>query len=271
MEPPVNRIAHDEVTAMNGRQAGGYVLRPVPRHRQVVLDMLSSATRRFPIHGIVELDIARAGKCIAAADPSVSWTGFVIATVARAVAAHPEVNARRVGNRVMYFDGVDVGATVERHVSGDVLLTAVTIDDADQKSCAEISEELHQAKLGLRQDPARGPSSMLARLPGPVRRRIVRAGARIPRVAATFRPAVGVTSLGMFSHGGGWGIPLAPLTVIVTVSGIVDRPVVRDQQVVVRPMMPVTLTFDHAVVDGAPAARFAETLRHLTESAAVFE
>lgn len=255
---------------MRGRPAEGYVLRPVPRHRQVVLDMLSSATRRFPIHGIVELDVGRAKECMAGADPPVSWTGFVIATVARAVAAHPEVNARRVGNRVLYFEGVDVGATVERHVREDVVLTAVTIHDADQKSCAGISEELHQAKLGLQQERARGVSSVVARFPGPVRRRIVRTGARIPRVAATFRPAIGVTSLGMFSHGGGWGIPFAPLTLIVTVSGIVDRPVVRDGEVVVRPMMPVTLTFDHAVVDGAPAARFAETLRHLTESAAVF-
>lgn len=255
---------------MRGRPAEGYVLRPVPRHRQVVLDMLSSATRRFPIHGIVELDVGRAKECMAGADPPVSWTGFVIATVARAVAAHPEVNARRVGNRVLYFEGVDVGATVERHVREDVVLTAVTIHDADQKSCAGISEELHQAKLGLQQERARGVSSVVARFPGPVRRRIVRTGARIPRVAATFRPTIGVTSLGMFSHGGGWGIPFAPLTLIVTVSGIVDRPVVRDGEVVVRPMMPVTLTFDHAVVDGAPAARFAETLRHLTESAAVF-
>lgn len=256
---------------MSRPPAEGYVVRPVPRHRQVVLDMLSAATRRFPIHGIVEFDVARARDCIAGADPPVSWTGFVIATVARTVAAHPEVNARRVGNRVLYFDGVDVGATVERHVSGGVVLTAVTIDDADRKSCARISEELRQAKFGLHQDPARGPSSMVARLPGPLRRRIVRAAARIPRVAATFRPAIGVTSLGMFSHGGGWGIPFAPLTLIVTVSGVVDRPVVRDGEIVVRPMMPLTLTFDHAVVDGAPAARFAETLRDLTESAAVFD
>ena len=36
-------------------------------------------------------------------------------------------------------------------------------------------------------------------------------------------------------------------------------------------VLPLTLTFDHAVVDGAPAARFTETLRWLVESAAAFE
>jgi len=41
--------------------------------------------------------------------------------------------------------------------------------------------------------------------------------------------------------------------------------------VVIRPMLPLTLTFDHGVVDGGPAARFVETLRQLTETAAAFE
>lgn len=50
-----------------------------------------------------------------------------------------------------------------------------------------------------------------------------------------------------------------------------DRPVVRDGRIVARPMLPLTLTFDHAVIDGAPAPRFVETLRDLTETAAVFE
>ena len=46
---------------------------------------------------------------------------------------------------------------------------------------------------------------------------------------------------------------------------------VRDERIVARPMLPLTLSFDHAVIDGAPAARFVETLRDLTETAAVFE
>lgn len=86
-----------------------------------------------------------------------------------------------------------------------------------------------------------------------------------------FGPCVGVTSLGMFGGGGGWAVPLAPLTLVVTVAGVVERPVARDGQVVVRPQLPLTFSFDHGVVDGAPAARFAETLRTLVESAAVLE
>jgi pyruvate/2-oxoglutarate dehydrogenase complex dihydrolipoamide acyltransferase (E2) component len=224
------------------------------------------------VHGLVEFDVEQASSRLAESEQLVSWTGFVIATVARAVALHPEVNARRAGNRVLFFDQVDVGVTVERHVDGGVVLGAVTIRDADRKSCAAISEELRRAKHA--QDPAptrHGLAAQAARLPGPIRRSALRLAGTRPRVAARFGPAVGVTSLGMFSRGGGWAIPLAPLTVVATVGGVVDRPVVREGRIVVRPMLPLTLSFDHGVVDGAPAARFVATLRDLTETAAAFE
>ena len=48
---------------------------------------------------------------------------------------------------------------------------------------------------------------------------------------------------------------------------MVDRPAVREGVIVARAMLPLTVTFDHAVVDGAPAARFIDTLRELTETA----
>lgn len=246
----------------------GYVVRPMPRDRQVVLDLLMRASRRFPVHALVELDVGRASALIREADPPVSWTGFVIASMARAVALHPEVNARRAGNRLVFFDRVDVGATVERQGEGAVVLTAVSIPHADQKSCAAITEELRHAKHDAESGPSPdGLAALVGRLPGPVRRSVVRLAASRPRVAASFGPSIGVTSLGMFSRGGGWGVPVAPLTLLATVGGIVDRPVVRDDVVVVRPMLPLTLTFDHGVIDGAPAARFVETLRDLVETA----
>jgi hypothetical protein len=75
---------------------------------------LVGASRRFTVHALLEVDVTEPRARIVNAEPRVSWTGFVIATVARAVALHPEVNARKAGNRMLYFDHVDVGATVER-------------------------------------------------------------------------------------------------------------------------------------------------------------
>ncbi|WP_448003676.1 2-oxo acid dehydrogenase subunit E2 [Agromyces bauzanensis] len=237
-----------------------------------MLDRLAGASRRFQVHALLELDVTEAAARLEAADSGVTWTGFVIASLARAVARHPEVNARKAGNRVLYFDRVDLGATVERQWEGRSVLDVAMIRRADVRTCAEISEMLHTTKYGPGQSqPLRGVAAWIVRLPGPLRRTAIRAAAMRPRVAATFGPAVAVTSIGMFSGGWGWAIPLAPLTVIATVGAVVDRPVVHDGRIVARPMLPLTLTFDHAVIDGAPAARFTETFRALVETAAAFD
>ncbi|HSJ60586.1 MAG TPA: 2-oxo acid dehydrogenase subunit E2, partial [Jiangellaceae bacterium] len=239
--------------AVNTRRP--YQVQRVPRGRQVILDVLAGAARRYPVHALVEFDVTVAEQRLRDGGGAVSWTGFVVATVARAVAAHPEVNARRAGGRLLLFDRVDVAATVERSVDGALVPVAVSVRNADRKSGQAITEELHRAKTRRAPEAPRGRRSGLAMLPSPVRRRLLRLAGRSPAVAARFGPPVGVTSLGMFAAGGGWAIPIAPLTVTVTVGAVTPRPMVIDGQVVARSMLPLTVTFDHSVVDGAPAAR----------------
>jgi pyruvate/2-oxoglutarate dehydrogenase complex dihydrolipoamide acyltransferase (E2) component len=248
----------------------GYTLRRIPRARRPVIDRLAGASRRYQVHALVELDVSEAKERMARTEPHVSWTGFLLATIGRAVAAHPEVNARRAGGRILTFDRVDLGATVERHWQGRTVLDIVAIHAADRRTAAEVSAILHAAKNGPGEPhEPRGAMRAVLRLPGPLRRTLVRIAGTRPRVAASFGPAVGVTSIGMFSSAWGWAVPLAPLTLIATVGGVSDRAVVREGRVVVRAMLPLTLSFDHAVIDGAPAARFTETLRELIETAAV--
>ncbi|WP_195760579.1 2-oxo acid dehydrogenase subunit E2 [Agromyces kandeliae] len=248
----------------------GYTIRRIPWERRPVLDRLAGARRRFLVHALVELDVGEAAARLAVAEPHVSWTGFVIACLARAVAAHPDVNVRRAGGRVLAFDHVDIGATVERQWAGRATLDIVTVHDADRVSPAEITALLHSVKTGPGVDHRpRGPMRAVLALPGPLRRTAIRIAGTFPGVAAGFGPAVGVTSIGMFSRSWGWAVPLAPLTVIATVGGVADRAVVRDGRVVARRMLPITLSFDHALIDGAPASRFTETLRRMIESASV--
>ena len=251
----------------------GYVVRRIPTGRQPVLDRLAGASRRFQVHALVELDVTRAAERMRA-DPEegVSWTAFVIASVARAVSLHPELNARRAGGRLVCFDRVDIGATVERGTPDRPALDVVVVPAADRLTCAEITALLHEAKVG--QAPPHEvtrPMAAMLRLPGPLRRAAIRAAGARPGASARFGPAIGVTSLGMFAHTWGWAIPLAPLTVIVTVGSVTERPTVESGAVVARPRLPLTLTFDHAVVDGAPAARFVDTLRELVETAAALD
>ncbi|NUQ56559.1 MAG: 2-oxo acid dehydrogenase subunit E2, partial [Dehalococcoidia bacterium] len=73
--------------------------------------------------------------------------------------------------------------------------------------------------------------------------------------------------------GAGWfvGTPIInqPQSAIVAIGPVSDRPVAVDGQVVIRPVMPYSLTYDHRVVDGAPAARFAARFAELLSEPAL--
>jgi pyruvate/2-oxoglutarate dehydrogenase complex dihydrolipoamide acyltransferase (E2) component len=70
----------------------------------------------------------------------------------------------------------------------------------------------------------------------------------------------------MFGRGAGWGIPLAGHTLCVTVGGVVSRPAVIDGQIVDKEHLCLTVTFDHDIIDGAPAARYMQRFKELLES-----
>ena len=77
---------------------------------------------------------------------------------------------------------------------------------------------------------------------------------------------VSLTAVGMFGSGVGWGIPVTTYTLQVTLGGIAEKPGVVDGRIEVREMMSLTVSFDHDIVDGAPAARFIQRFKELIES-----
>ena len=159
----------------------------------------------------------------------------------------------------------------------DVLATAArqymptVLHRLDTKSCADIAAEITalRQRLVTRAGDLTG-NRLVTVVPGVIRRLALRTAGRLPAAAARFAPPVGISSLGMFDAGG-WGIPLSPMTLMVTVGGILHRPAFVDGGPQERQLLPLTLSFDHAVVDGAPAARLAATPRRLFETAAALD
>jgi pyruvate/2-oxoglutarate dehydrogenase complex dihydrolipoamide acyltransferase (E2) component len=70
----------------------------------------------------------------------------------------------------------------------------------------------------------------------------------------------------MFAKGAGWGIPIPAPVLMVTVGGIGEKSGVVDGQIALREYLSLTISFDHELVDGAPAARFTRRLQELIES-----
>lgn len=89
---------------------------------------------------------------------------------------------------------------------------------------------------------------------------------RSPHLVKRHTGTVMVTAVGMFGEGGGWGIGLPNhYTLGLLLGGIAEKPTIVDGQIVVREVLSMTLSFDHDIIDGAPAARFVARLQKLIE------
>jgi pyruvate/2-oxoglutarate dehydrogenase complex dihydrolipoamide acyltransferase (E2) component len=155
---------------------------------------------------------------------------LLVPTVLKAVAAtlkeFPELNARLERDEIVYLDRYDLGFAVQT----DQGLVVPVVRDCDSRPVEEIDAEVRrlaeEARAGrLKAEELRGSTFS-----------VTSAG----KVAGLFQtPIVNYPEVG-----------------ILSVGRIGDRPVVRDGDLVARPIGYVALTFDHRVVDGARAAEF---------------
>jgi pyruvate/2-oxoglutarate dehydrogenase complex dihydrolipoamide acyltransferase (E2) component len=253
--------------------AGGasFQTRPFLKIRRGYLEVMAAGRRKNIIHGLIEIDVTEPRRVLrrcAAAGEDLSFTAFLMHAVARAVDEDRVLHAYRRRNRLILFDEVDVNVQIEVELDGQKIVKSLLIRAANRKSVAQLSAEIH---AGMTPDPAgdrryRGSLAFLS-VPRPVRALALRAAMGNPRLVKRFGGTVGMSSVGMFGPGGGWGIPIAPPTLMVTVGGIATKPRYIDGSLEPRELLDVTISVDHAIVDGAPAARFARRLTDLVEQA----
>jgi pyruvate/2-oxoglutarate dehydrogenase complex dihydrolipoamide acyltransferase (E2) component len=251
------------------RRGRGVDVRPFPSSRRLVTAAVRAGRRIMPMHGLLDVDVTAARGLLAAHDPPLSTTAFVVASVARAVAAHPEVHAYRDWRgRLVVHRHVDVQVLVEVATEQGPFGLVHVVRDADVRAIPEISAELRAVQADAtatasgRALQQLGPAA--GRVPGllPAMYWVIGRSVRARLRAGT----VQVTAVGMFAAGSGFAI--APPTIsslVVVVGGLSRRPRVVDDRVVVRDVLDLTVTIDHEVVDGAPATRFGADLRRRME------
>src|SRR6516162_2684503 len=248
-------------------------VRPFPSDRRLVTAAMRAGRRRMPMYGLVELDVTKAKQLLARHDPPGSLTAFVVASVARAAAAHPEVHAYRNWRRqLVTHHHVDVATMVEISTRQGPFAIPHLLRDADIRTVPELTTELRRVK----REPRTSSSGKWLERTAPAATRIpgtIPAMYGVMARSVTARQRIGtvaVTAVGMFAGGGGFGItPLTLMSLEVIVGGMTQRPRIVDGQVAIRDVLDLTLAIDHNVVDGAPAARFAAEFRELLETAAV--
>ena len=253
--------------------AGGDTTEPFSIQRRGTVDAMRMAGRRSDVHGLVEFDVTEARARLRdrreKTGTGLSFTGFLVFCLARAIEDHPHVNAYRDWRgRIVRFDDVDVMVIVETEIDGNRIGVPHVVRAANRRSLESIHDEIRAAQRGSDGGLQSGAADLALRLPGSLRRLFFRLPQWFPRRWKRVAGTVAVTSVGMFGTGGGWGITPTNYTLQLTVGGIARKPGVVDEEIEPREYLSVTVTVDHDVVDGAPAARFVHRLKELVEEPA---
>ncbi|MBL3549105.1 2-oxo acid dehydrogenase subunit E2 [Chryseobacterium sp. KMC2] len=169
-------------------------------------------------------------------DTKISFNDMIIKATAIALRKHPQVNSSWAGDKIIHRGNINVGVAV---AIPDGLVVPV-LKNTDQMSYTQISASVKdmasRAKnKGLKANEMEG---------------------------STFS----ISNLGMFGIETFTSIINQPNSAILSVGAIIEKPIVKDGQIVVGNTMKLSLACDHRVVDGATGAQFLQTLRTYLEN-----
>ena len=246
--------------------------------RRAFINALDLSGPTHLMYGLLEVDVTvprqRIAKHKALTGETLSFTGFLVACLARAVDENKEVQAYLKGrSQIMNFDDVNVGLMVERLVGDKRALMGHIIQRANHKSFWEIHQEIRQVQStpipAGRGMPGWFRRAMLMKWPFSKLLKVLFAAATRmdPRIRVTGTGTVCVTAVGMFGKGhSGWGIATTPQSLGLVVGSTAWKPAVVDGRIEPREILNLTVQFDHDIVDGGPATRFTRRLIELIES-----
>ncbi len=170
------------------------------------------------------------------AEFNLTYTDLIVKAVAKALKQHPRLNATLIGDEIQLLSEIHIGMAVAL----DEGLIVPVVRDADRKDAQAIAEDTRRLALGARE----GTLSV------------------DEVTGSTFT----VTNLGMYGMDYSTPIVNSPEVAILGVGRIVEKPAIHDDQIVKRSLMTLSLTFDHRLVDGAPAAEFLQTVGQILEN-----
>ena len=249
-----------------------YRMVPYPKYQRLAAAAYQTARHTPVIHGLLDVDVTRARAALrehkAKTGESLSFTAFLATCLAQAVEEHKEVQALHQGGRhLILFEDVDIAVRIEREVAGQHYVVPHIMRAANRKTFRVLHDEIREAQVAsVEHDTTR-----FRYLPDvfgkPFFAAVVAIMKRRPRLWKQMMGTVDISSVGMFGTGAGWGIPASlPTALALTVGGVGEKLVAVDGHAEVREYLCLTISVDHNLVDGAPAARFTQRLKELIES-----
>ncbi len=247
--PPVEAPSPPEVEATGRAEApptpGGDERQPMSRLRRTIAANMTRSWDEIPhVTTFDDVDATRLLEIRAALGArhqvKLPVESLVIKAVLPALTAFPEFNATLDGDDLVIHHSHDIGIAVD---TPDGLLVAV-IRDAGSQGVIDLAAE--------------------------VRRLGKAAKARTLRPDEVTGQTFTVSNIG--AVGGGYGTPIVPYgtTAILSVGRATDKVIVSDGELVVAPILPLSLSYDHRVIDGAQGRRFMALVIENLEEPALF-
>ncbi|MCS4238804.1 pyruvate dehydrogenase E2 component (dihydrolipoamide acetyltransferase) [Myroides gitamensis] len=169
-------------------------------------------------------------------DTKVSFNDMVVKACAMALRKHPQVNTQWTDNATIYNHHINVGV-------------AVAVEDGLVVPVLPFTDQMSLTHIGAKVKELAGKAKTKKLTPAEMD-------------GSTFT----VSNLGMFGIQSFTSIINQPNSAILSVGAIVEKPVVKNGQIVVGNTMTVTLACDHRTVDGATGAQFLQTLKSYIEN-----
>jgi pyruvate dehydrogenase E2 component (dihydrolipoamide acetyltransferase) len=236
------RLRAMDGAAVQKLPASTYRDQPITEMRRTIAKRLVTSLGPIPhffLTAEIEMDrVAEMRNAIKELEPDlkISVNDIIIKVAAAALMQHPQVNASFQEKVMRYYDHADIGVAVAIE---DGLITPI-VRSADQKSLSEIAREVRDLAERARNRKLRPEEFM----------------------GATFS----ISNLGMFGIDEFTAVINPPEGAILAVGAMSPKPVVRNNEVVVRQIMRVTLSCDHRVIDGATGAKFLQTFKKILEN-----
>ena len=208
---------------------------PLTGIRKTAAERVSLSARTAP-QSTITMEVNMSNAAELRGRVGVSYTDMLLKAVAKALTEHPIINSTLEKEQIKIFADINIGVAVATEMG----LIVPVIRNANEKSLTEISSTLKELVEKAKQSKL----------------------AKEELTGGTFT----ITNLGMYGVDVFTPIINPPETAILGVGRVAEKPMVVEGQMAVVPVMQLSLTFDHRVVDGAPAAEFLQKVKQNLES-----
>ncbi len=247
-----------------------YRIEPFSSNRQMVAASSAAASRFHTIHSLLEVDVTKPRRIIRehknTSGESLSFTAYLVKCLAETISEFPQYNAFQRGRQLIVMENLTISVLVERELEGGRVPEPIGIQKTQTKTFLEIQKEIREAQFNQGEKLGSLSKTTWVRfIPGWLLGLFIRIASRNITLAERYGKTA-VTAVGMYSSGRSWLVPLSSATILMSVGGIHVEPVLNGDRLSEAEYLHLTLSFDHNIIDGAPAARFCKHLESVISS-----